>query len=648
MKRKIAVFANAWSEKCLSDALDGVKICATKNDFDVFVFVSHAAPGMSEDEQREEKRIYQLPVIEEYDGVIVFSSTMNFMDLVYDIRDRAVAANVPAVSVGIQVDGMAYVGMNTAESMYELVEHLVKDHHIRDVEFIAGPKDNENSDLRVQATKKVFVEYDIPFCDERIHYGDWSVRGAMQIAESILEKRKENLPDAIICANDNLAMAACTEIERIGLKVPDDIVVTGFDNIHDGQIFYPALCTVGQNDFIVGSCACEALMQLIYDGKTQDLVIRNQFIRNQSCGCENASVDHLRLEECKNRFYDKIKTLEFGWSNNWVSQAVLSGKNIEQSKKQVEEYFQRSKIFGNGTTYILEDANAKLYFAGKENLVHSKGYSDELEVFVAVERHVPVLGETIQRRELIPGYQKKDNESRMYIIMPIHFVDWVFGYAVVEDWLEGISTGKIKIFVDIFNQTIDKLKQNLALEYLNEKLTDLYTRDSLTGMYNRFGFDSEGVKVFDYCKKNKEHMMLMFTDINRMKLINDYYGHLQGDLAIKTAAEVICKNIKKDWIPIRFGGDEFLIIGKCDKEEEIIAIQKKITAEVRETGKRMQYPFYLSVSCGYLYFTPEDERTLDSYIKQADVSMYEIKAYMHASDEELREFVEKCTQNSGS
>ena len=57
----------------------------------------------------------------------------------------------------------------------------------------------------------------------------------------------------------------------------------------------------------------------------------------------------------------------------------------------------------------------------------------------------------------------------------------------------------------------------------------------------------------------------MFIDINRMKLINDYYGHLQGDIAIKVVADVIKKCISENWLPIRFGGDEFLVVGQCDE-----------------------------------------------------------------------------------
>ena len=276
-------------------------------------------------------------------------------------------------------------------------------------------------------------------------------------------------------------------------------------------------------------------------------------------------------KECKQRFYDKIKRFEFDWSNNWIAHSLLSSLDIKIIRKNLNKRFAESGMFGNRTTFVMEDSHASLYLAGKNGDNSFKGYSDSFTVLSAVNNGEIVNEETVTRKQLIPGYQKEEGKSRLFIIMPVHFQDWVYGYVVVEDWLIGIATGWIKIFLDGFNQAVDKLKLNMSLEHLNSKLRDLYTKDSLTGMYNRFGFDSEGIKLYDDARANGKKMVLMFSDINRMKLINDYYGHLQGDMAIKTVAEAIKQEIPKDWISIRFGGDEFLIIGQCEDEDTIVA-----------------------------------------------------------------------------
>ncbi len=134
-------------------------------------------------------------------------------------------------------------------------------------------------------------------------------------------------------------------------------------------------------------------------------------------------------------------------------------------------------------------------------------------------------------------------------------------------------------------------------------------------------------------------MAIMFVDINRMKLINDNFGHLQGDLAIKTVAENINKYLPQDWIAIRFGGDEFLILGQTEDESEVIDVQANIAMSVKDAGYRMHLPYYLSVSCGYLHIQPETNISLDKYIKQADEAMYDVKTYLYNTDKELQQFV---------
>lgn len=291
MKKRIAVFANAWSESILSNSLEGVKECAKENDVDVFVFLGYAAYGMGEDEQREEKRIYQLPDLAEFDGVIMFSSTMNFQELMEDIRVRAIKAKVPLVSVGIKMEGASYVGTSNKESMCELVRHLVEKHNVRDVEFIGGPKGNDSSDERLEAIREVFEEKHLTFDDSHVHHGDWGVRTAVDQVSEILSMRKDHLPDAFLCANDNLALGICDVIEKAGLSIPKDVIVTGYDKLYDGQIFYPSMCTVGQDNFGAGKAACESLMKMIATGATEDVIIRNQFVPNQSCGCEGEDID---------------------------------------------------------------------------------------------------------------------------------------------------------------------------------------------------------------------------------------------------------------------------------------------------------------------------------------------------------------------
>ena len=128
----------------------------------------------------------------------------------------------------------------------------------------------------------------------------------------------------------------------------------------------------------------------------------------------------------------------------------------------------------------------------------------------------------------------------------------------------------------------------------------------------------------------------MFVDINYMKRINDEFGHIHGDNAIKTVAESITRNVKEDWIAVRYGGDEFLIVGPDCDEQGAKQVREKILEYLDEKNHDGSQPYRISASCGYVITDPGKQKTLQDYVQEADRMMYEIKKKVHANDGGVR------------
>ena len=91
----------------------------------------------------------------------------------------------------------------------------------------------------------------------------------------------------------------------------------------------------------------------------------------------------------------------------------------------------------------------------------------------------------------------------------------------------------------------------------------------MTGLYNRLGYEKNRYSHIPRMRDLRRMLMVMFTDINHMKLINDSFGHISGDSCHQRPRQsAIMANIKPDWIAVRFGGDEFLIISGITDETE--------------------------------------------------------------------------------
>ena len=161
------------------------------------------------------------------------------------------------------------------------------------------------------------------------------------------------------------------------------------------------------------------------------------------------------------------------------------------------------------------------------------------------------------------------------------------------------------------------------------ELKKVYMTDALSGMYNRTGCEKV---LYDYItsrKSQNERSILVFADIDRMKTINDVYGHLNGDFAIKATAEAFKTHSPSEWLFGRYGGDEFIAVGPCPDPDSIEQLIKQISESMSEEFRSLNLAFILHASVGYTIIEPGEEATIDDYIDRADRYMYAEKEKYH-------------------
>ncbi|MCQ2505076.1 MAG: GGDEF domain-containing protein, partial [Saccharofermentans sp.] len=153
------------------------------------------------------------------------------------------------------------------------------------------------------------------------------------------------------------------------------------------------------------------------------------------------------------------------------------------------------------------------------------------------------------------------------------------------------------------------------------------------GLYNRMGYEKIAIPYLDELRRSGSASVIMVVDINRMKVINDKYGHLQGDTAIKTVADVIRSSIPKNWKAVRYGGDEYVIIGDCIAAEDMEALKAEIINKAMRLSIEMSLPFRLSVSVGSVIIQPGNDLKNEEYFRMADEAMYEMKEEAHRRED---------------
>lgn len=155
--------------------------------------------------------------------------------------------------------------------------------------------------------------------------------------------------------------------------------------------------------------------------------------------------------------------------------------------------------------------------------------------------------------------------------------------------------------------------------FLQQRMVHL---DALTGAWNRSSFDYYISQRIN--QENNDKLGFIYFDIDGLKNINDSYGHVEGDLAIKTAIGIIKKAIRKSDIIVRMGGDEFLIILDCESNADLEKTINRINEAFSEHNKISGKSYKLECSFGADIFNSEYS-SIDQFLRHVDNLMYENK-----------------------
>jgi LacI family transcriptional regulator len=212
------------------------------------------------------------------------------------VPDRFVermAARVPVVIFAGTPDERAadVVTADNFSGSAAVVNHLIRDHGKRRLFFVNGPADSPDTRERRLALDHILRSN--PGCHLiGSHQGYYSVRSGEEAGEKLLAMPRAELPDAVVSANDQMAIGILKALASAGIRVPEDVAVTGFDDIFPGSLCDPPLTTVHQPMRLLGERACARLLDRIANPglpRTVEL-LPTELVLRSSCGCPAGTV----------------------------------------------------------------------------------------------------------------------------------------------------------------------------------------------------------------------------------------------------------------------------------------------------------------------------------------------------------------------
>lgn len=623
MKKKIAVLTSGWAVDIVRSFLDGMKEAAFAKNTDLYVFLAYKFNEPDGQANTTGFSIYDLINYKDYDGVIITPNLFNDQARAEEERLKILKSGVPAVSIYQPMEGMSFISSINHQSFKNQVLHLIKEHGCKNLAFIGGPANDAGAVSNYQAFKEALCENNLPLNEKAIFLnGDFSYEWAFDVAKNLLKKNK-NLPDAVVCVNDLAAMACECVCSQRGISVPRDIKIVGFDNVSFSPSIIPSLTTIDCQDKKMGHEAVDLVLRK--PSKPETLLVKAKNIYRQSCGCQTIltdqqtrfSLSYPRELDASQRFASHLRHME---------DVFIKYQSTQELNKNLENFYLRRHSYeGDNMAILLNESLIKELEEGNEGEKENFLYDKKMRPLVMLVDGKIEKSPLIKTRALVPQ-PLMGQEAGMYIFMPILNQKYIHGYYVGKNNTDILINKNAYNWTRNFGTIIEKFRQTSRYRIMSQELLKLSTKDALSGLLNRRGMEIYAQKLFEKNIAEKKNTEIIFADINDMKMINDRYGHLHGDLAVKTMAETIRSAIPEDYLAIRYGGDEFVIIGQKKNKVDYC---REIENDLQKRTKNMSLPYQLTVSLGQKLFDFSENLTLSEAITQVDKIMYEDKKEYH-------------------
>jgi len=181
------------------------------------------------------------------------------------------------------------------------------------------------------------------------------------------------------------------------------------------------------------------------------------------------------------------------------------------------------------------------------------------------------------------------------------------------------KSGQI-VAVTVISKEITERKQ------MEERLRTLAVTDDMTGLLNRRGFFMLAKKQLKQAKREKRSIFLISADLDNLKIINDSYGHSEGDWILMETSNILEKCYRESDIIARLGGDEFVVLINEYPETDIETLTERLQDKIDFFNAQSVKPYKLSISVGIIRNNPEKNTPLDELLSRADKLMYAVKA----------------------
>ncbi|MDA3900359.1 MAG: substrate-binding domain-containing protein [Spirochaetes bacterium] len=269
---------------------------AVESGINLVVFVGQFV-GTPSIEEVAQSSVFKLVNSSVFDGFVICGSAFNQMDKNLLSVIRTELPSITGVVTSHPIPGLSSVIVDNESGLRDMMRHLIDDHGYRRIAFIKGPANNDEAESRFRVWHEEVERAGLPESLQLVVQGHFNARKAPQ-AYSDLCALPGKMPRAVVACTDSMALDIYERLIADGYRVPEDVAVTGFDNIGRGLYVSCPLSTVHQP---IGETAARAVQQLLHEIKfgdgAVDIALPSTAVYRRSCGCHPNSLGGTKSED---------------------------------------------------------------------------------------------------------------------------------------------------------------------------------------------------------------------------------------------------------------------------------------------------------------------------------------------------------------
>lgn len=617
-KKVIGVCMTKIQDPPRSRRLAALYEAASRADLKLMIFNSPYDFASGVEDEIGAAGIYDLINYDVIDALIILCSGFLDKSVCKKIIEGAMQRAVPVILEDMLYEGCFTIRNSFEEAFAGLMNHVIRDHGIRDTFFVAGQKDNEYSDQRVAVYKKVLAENGLEFAEDMLDYGGFWSGPTNEVMDRLFAREKE-LPKAIFCANDAMGVTVCKRLQKNGIRVPQDVIVTGFDGSRMGEFSEPrmATCVMDAEGFAEKAVM---LIQEIFAGNNVQKVWNNSYRLRaaESCGCDSG------------------QTLEFKKMAEEYHRLMVNALGHEYVTYNEINYLMNSDALDANLFYrvlsLLLDDGAVLALRPSW-LSYAIGESHETtdEELVLMNQGKEAEKEKTKFRisDMVPRKDEWAEEKGMYIINAVQIGKMNCGYYecrtdnVIED------SQKINRVLNLINMVVHMAVSDLKQRYhriakgadsLIDPLTEIANLHGLTKWYEDYLADP------DNCGKA---MTVSIYEMPKYRYIYENYGIQAVESAVCFVAEALKLANPKEGYLAHISNEEFVVINVYQDPSEFAAKINSATSVffsiLDKYNQTNEKKYYIEVNAGCAEVPVVENQKLELLIQMATNEMYRNK-----------------------